>query len=99
MLNKPEKEPTGNPNPDDEFIKRHENKSGWTPKARGQFKKNVTEKVNQSNNMNHREKIALWRLKHRKDLIIKVSDKGSGICLLTPTQYNEEVMKQLHFCI
>ena len=46
-------------------------------------------------NMNHREKIALQRLKKRKDLIINMEDKGSGICLLTPTQYNKEVMKQL----
>ena len=31
MINKLEKEPTGNLNPADVFIKRHNNKSGWTP--------------------------------------------------------------------
>lgn len=38
---------------------------------------------------------ALRRLKNQRDIVIKPADKGSGVVLLTPEQYEAEADRQL----
>ena len=47
-------------------------------------------------NLNHRQKIGLRRLKQRTGIIIKLADKGSGVCILTDEQHFKEVHRQLN---
>ena len=58
--------------------------------------RNLPNQKNKSrNNLSHREKVALRKLKQRKDIIIKPADKGSGVCILSTEQYKEEIVTQL----
>jgi peptide-methionine (R)-S-oxide reductase len=53
-------------------------------------------KSNMSKNLSTPQCKALNRLRKRQDIVIKASDKGSGICILTPQQYTQEAMRQLN---
>ena len=102
--------PNDSTNPQDEFIKSHKTKSKWTPplcdipqhikeftdELAEQLRKEPSSKTKRSQNLTHRQKIAWKRLSKRKDIIIKPSDKGSGICIMTSEQYKQEVMRQLN---
>ena len=91
------------------FINAHKKKSGWNPSTldippsvkkfteelEDNLRKCNTEKQNRSQNLTNSERIALRRLKQRKDIILKPADKGSGICVLSTQQYKQEVLRQL----
>jgi peptide-methionine (R)-S-oxide reductase len=52
-------------------------------------------KKRNSANLTVTQSKALNRLRRRKDIIIKPSDKGCGVCILTPQQYMDEAFRQL----
>jgi hypothetical protein len=47
-------------------------------------------------NISRKHRVALNRIRQRKDIIIKPADKGGGICILTPEQYTKEAYSQLY---
>ena len=49
-----------------------------------------------NNNLNNRQQRALRHLANRDDFILKAADKGSGVILLSPQQYELEAYKQLN---
>ena len=105
----PEAEPTvEQQTPDEEFLKLHRDKSAWNPKRSlipptilaftdelgERLRKEPMTHTGNKDNLTKRERLALKRLK-RRNLVIKPADKGSGIVVLTPEQYKEEVLRQL----
>ena len=92
------------------FQAKHKNKSTWIPqRSQIDFKlynfieeldhglKNLPPKHTRfKDNLCKLERKALSRLMKRKDIIIRSADKGSGIVILTPQQYEEEAYKQLN---
>ena len=92
------------------LIQKHKPKSNWKPQnemvpqsvrdftdeLQEQLRKEPARKTNIGNNLSHREKIALKKLRKRTDIIIKPADKGSGVCILTTEQYKNEVLRQLN---
>jgi hypothetical protein len=47
-------------------------------------------------NLNIQQQKALKKLAKRQDFILKSADKGAGVILLSPSQYEEEAYRQLH---
>ena len=59
--------------------------------------KRITHKSRRNRqNLNKNQQKALKRLAKRKDFILKSADKGAGVILLSPTQYEEEAYSQLN---
>jgi hypothetical protein len=46
-------------------------------------------------NLNKHQRKALKKLQNRHDIVIKQSDKGGGVCILTSEQYEKEALRQL----
>jgi hypothetical protein len=60
------------------------------------LKRCTQHKKGRKQNLNKKQQRALRRLSTRKDFILKAADKGSGVILLSPEQYELEAYKQLN---
>lgn len=109
MANKDIDEPPGNVSPDQEFINKHKPPSKWSPPLEdippevlkytqelSDSLRNLPKSKQSGNNLTHREKIALRRLNRRNEIIIKPTDKGNGIAIMTKEQYKSEAERQLN---
>ena len=88
-------------------IKKKTNKSIWTPNLNQlpSDKASCIQKIQkrlkdtnfkkQKDNLNREERLALWKLKRNKDIIVKPADKGSGTVLWDRGAYIQEAEQQL----
>ena len=102
--------PTANLSADEIFQANHKKTMTWIPprhqcdQAIYQFATELNEKLRKctpkkagrQQNLNKRQQRALRRLTQRDDFILKSADKGAGVILLTPKDYEEEAYRQLN---
>ena len=98
-----------NTNPDTIFQQKHQLPSKWQPHRHQvppevlQFADELKHSLQNSprnlsrkhENLTKRQRFALKKLQKRKDIIIKPADKGAGIVILSPQQYESEANRQL----
>ena len=104
-----EDSPPPQTSPDTLFQRKHQKKSTWQPQRSEVLPeilhfaddlKNLLQETPRRNtrnreNLTKRQRYALKKLKKRKDIIIKPADKGAGIVILTPEQYETEAYRQI----
>ena len=96
--------------PDNLFQRKHLKKSKWQPQRsevlpqilhfadelRNLLLETPRRGTRNRENLTKRQQYALKKLKKRKDIVIKPADKGAGIVVLSPQQYENEAYKQIN---